>query len=112
AGSTSLKKCWPSTSMSLLTASWKPCDTGSNAQSSPTPSMPVGAGHEKYRAIRANSLSGRTASPIVSAPRGSRDLGGARPCRQFVHHAVDEANPVGATERHGQFDGLVDGGTI
>ncbi len=42
-GSTSGKKCRPSSSRSVLVATCSPGGTGNNAQSSPTPSRPAGA---------------------------------------------------------------------
>ena len=54
-GSTSAKKCRPSTSMSLETASCMPGAGASRAQSSPTPRAARRTGRWKKRRIRSNS---------------------------------------------------------
>ncbi len=62
-GSTSAKKCRPSTSMSAEMASCMPGVGASSAQSSPTPSkarpLRLRRGRAKYRAISSNSFTSR-----------------------------------------------------
>src|SRR5690606_38355557 len=92
--------------MSVLVVMCMPAGAGNMAQSSPTPSMPAGAGRAKKRAIRSNSEAKRVSS---TARGGCLHLGGAHVGSQFIEHAVDELEATGAAERFGQSDRFIDG---
>src|SRR5258706_1367309 len=97
------RKCRPSMSRSVETASSMPAAGRSSAASSPTPSTALRAGRAKYLRIRSNSESKRS-----DGLPDARDFLRAQLDRQFLEHAVDELVAVGAAEALAQLDRLVE----
>src|SRR5512134_3930357 len=95
------RKCVPSESVSVVSASTRPVGGRTSAQSSPTPSAAVRAGRVKYFAISSNSESMKRQLGLLS-------FVWAQPRRELVEHAVHVLVPVGAAVLLGELDGLVD----
>src|SRR5690554_1981378 len=107
-GCASAKSGRPSVNMSVLVARCRPPAKRNRAQSSPTPRYPDGAGREKYRAMRSNSLS----NGFGLAARGRLNLGWADIGRHFVEHAIYKLEAVSTAKGFGQLDRFVDGNLI
>src|SRR5206468_1274780 len=103
-GASSVKKCTPATSASVVITRRRPVGTSRTAASSErlkTPSRPPVSGR-KYLAIRPNSSSG------FAGATGNRQFARPQFARQAIEHAVDQTGLAVGVEGIGEIDVFAD----